>query len=174
MVLIAASIASTAPPAAAAYTGPNEIGCDASVDITGGDGRRYHIDDEAESAKVPRNGTAEWRGSLTTATHDHFGDVRLQVGSFSYELGRWGPSANTASETSAQGSLELPSFLEEVPAGRYKLTGFHQGTEGRCVGEMEVEVEGTPFSNIAGISGLLGTGFFGALLLVSAMARTRR
>ncbi len=173
MVLAIAGVTAMAPPAGALLTS-NEIGCDASTDITGEDGQRYHIDARDADATVPRNGTADWRGSLTTATHDHVGEVRLAVGSWDFGVGSWGPSANTASETSAQGSLELPSFLDDVPAGRYKLTGFHRGTEGTCVGEMEVEVEGTAFSNIAGISGLLGTGFFGALLLVSALARNRR
>lgn len=173
LVLVLVGIGSMTTPAAALLTS-NDIGCEASTDITGADGERYHIDARDAEAKVPRNGTAEWRGSLSTATHDHVGEVRLQVGPGSFEVGRWGPSANTASVTTAQGSLELPSFLEEAPAGKYKLTGFHQGTEGGCAGEIEVEVEGTPFSNIAGVSGLLGTGFFGVLLLASAVARKRR
>lgn len=171
MAVAAAGVA--APPATALLTS-NEIGCDASTDITGGDGRTYHIDATDEEGNVPADGTAAWRGSLAIATHDHTGEVRLVVGPWwDIVLGSWGPSANAAGEISAQGTLELPSFLEEVPAGRYKLTGFHQGTEGGCAGEMEVELERAAFSNIAGVSGLVGTGFFGALLLVSALARKR-
>ncbi len=170
MAVAAAGVA--APPATALLTS-NEIGCDASTDITGADGRTYHIEATDKEAKVPTDGTAAWRGSLTTATHDHSGEVRLVVGRWDIVLGSWGPSANAAGETSAQGTLELPSFLEEVPAGRYKLTGFHRGTEGGCAGKMEVELERAAFSNIAGVSGLVGTGFFAALLLVSALARKR-
>jgi hypothetical protein len=173
MMIALAGIGLTVSPASARLTS-NEIGCDASAEITGGDGRTYQIDAADDEATVPTDGTAAWRGSLGTATHDHSGEVRLEVGPWwDVELGSWGPSANAANETSAEGILDLPTFLGEVPAGRYKLTGFHQGAEGGCAGEMVVEVEETAFSNIAGFSGLLGTGFFGALLLVSALARKR-
>lgn len=173
MLLALAAIGAVASPAAAVLTS-NDVGCEASADITAADGRTVSIDAEDAEATVPTDGTAAWQGSLATATHDHAGEVRLEVGPWwDVELGRWGPSANAAGETSADGTLELASYLGEVPAGRYKMTGFHQGVEGGCAGEMTVEIEGTPFSNIAGISGLVGTGFFGALLLVSALARKR-
>lgn len=172
-LVVVAGIGLAAPPAAATLTS-DDIGCDASTDITGADGRTYQIDAGDAEATVPTDGTAAWRGSIGTATHDHVGEVKLEVGPWwEIELGSWGPSENASGATSAEGDLELPSFLDEVPAGKYRLTGFHQGAEGGCAGEMVVEIDETPFSNIAGVSGLLGTGFFGALLLISALARKR-
>ena len=152
----------------------NGIGCSGSADITAEDGATYHVDAGATDVKVPRSGTVSWRGALATVTHDHSGKVSLEVGPFwDVQIGAWGPSANTANLSSAQGVTELPSSLADVPAGKYKLTGYHTGKEGGCAGEAVVEVEGTAFANIAGISGIAGTGLFAALLALAARGKTR-
>ena len=162
----------TASPAAAVLT-ENGIGCSGSADITAGDGTTYHVDANDTEAKVPRSGTAAWRGAVATVTHDHKGEVSLEVGPFwDVQIGAWGPSANTANVSSAQGVTELPSALAEVPTGKYKLTGYHTGKEGGCAGEAVVEVEGGAFSNIAGISGIAGTVLFTALLALAARGKT--
>ena len=163
----------SASPAAAVLT-ENGIGCSGSADVTAGDGATFHVDANDTEVKVPRSGTASWRGALTTVTHDHSGKVSLEVGPlWDVQIGAWGPSANTANKSEAQGVTQLPSSLGEVPAGRYKLTGYHTGKEGGCAGEAVVEVEGNAFANIAGISGIAGTGIFAALLALAARGKTR-
>ncbi len=163
----------TAPPAGAVFT-RDDVGCSGSADITGPDGATYHVDANDAEAKVPGAGSASWRGGLTTVTHDHQGEMRLHVGpAWEIQVAAWGPSPNATNQSAAQGVMELPSSLEEVPVGRYKLTGFHQGVEGGCAGEAVVEVEGRAFSNIAGISGIAGTVIFAALLAVAARPKIR-
>ncbi len=162
----------SAVPADAVLT-ENEVGCTGSADVTGGDGRTYHLDAADTTAAVPREGRAAWRGALGTVTHDHHGEVRLEVGPFSHEIGSWGPSPNAGNQSEASGVMDLPSFMADVPTGKYKLTGTHSGTEGGCAGEVVVEVEGTPFSNVASVAGPVGTLLFGALLAFAARPKIR-
>lgn len=162
----------SAGPSAAVLTS-NDVGCTGSADVIGGDGRTYHLDAADATATVPREGQASWRGALGTVTHDHHGEVRLEVGPFSHEIGSWGPSPNTANQSSASGEMDVPSFMADVPTGRYKLSGTHSGAEGGCAGEVVVEVEGTPFSNVASVAGPVGTLLFGALLAFAARPKTR-
>ncbi|MGH9190387.1 MAG: hypothetical protein ACRD0Q_10210 [Acidimicrobiales bacterium] len=152
----------------------NTLGCEGSAEITGGDGAIYRIDANDESAVVPRQGTASYSGRVATTTHDHRGEVRLALGSFDVVVGSWGPTANASGANSAQGVVDLPSFLEQVPAGQYRLSGFHQGAEGRCDGEVTVEVQGGAFANAAGMAGIAGTVIAAAFLAYAARPRLRQ
>ena len=111
---------------------------------------------------------------MATATHDHHGAVRLEVGALDVVVGEWGPDANRAGVTSAHGTIAIPSFLAQVPSGRYKLTGFHQGAEGRCDGEVMVDVGEGALANFAGWAGIGGTVLAAALLGYAARPRPRR
>lgn len=167
-----AVVLSAAPAHAEMAT--NTLGCEGSAEITGSDGATYRIDAADKSAVVPRTGSASYSGRVATTTHDHRGEVRLALGAFDVVVGSWGPTANTSDANSARGVVELPSFLEQVPPGQYRLSGFHQGTEGRCDGEVTVEVEGGALANAAGIAGIAGTVIAAAFLAYAARPRLRQ
>ena len=169
----AGAVVLAAGPAGATVT-RNDLGCAGSAKITGADGSSTTVDANQPSAVVPRQGSAFWSGSLATATHRHSGRVTLRVGAVDVEVGRWGPSSNSSNTTSASGNVSLPSVLEQAPAGRYRLHGYHQGDEGRCEADMEVQIQGGALSNAVGYAGFAGTGLAAALLAYAARPRRRR
>ncbi len=166
--LVGAGAIVSAVPAGAEFT-ENKIGCSGSATITDG-AKTYRVSADQKEAKVPRKGTAEWQGAIATTTHNHKGEVRLSVAFWDITVGSWGPSPNAANEKSRSGTKKIPSALEQLPAGKYKLSGFHQGDEGRCAGKITVEVEGS-ILNIPGIVSLAGTVLTGAGLAVAGKAK---
>jgi hypothetical protein len=156
-------------PAGAEF-GENSIGCSGRALVTDDEGETYDIDAEDSEVVVPRSGSAQWEGSIETVTHNHSGEVVLEVGPMSVGLGDWGPSENDNDEASANGVKEIPEILEQVPAGKYDVSGFHQGDEGRCAGAVTVEVDGSPFDTIAGVVNAGLTLLTGALLLIAMFA----
>lgn len=168
--LIALSSVVVASPAGATIT-TNTIGCSGSAEITPESGAPYTVDAQDSTLKVPRNGSAAWTGSLGTITHNHKGKVTLEVGFLSLEVGSWGPTANTSNLGSRSGVKEIPSFMDQIPAGEYVLRGSHSGDEGSCAGHMTVDVEGSPWSNPVGLVVLAGTVLSGATMVMAARAR---
>lgn len=163
-------LAGTAAPAGATFD-ENTIGCAGSATITDDDGATYDIDADDDRVVVPRVGSAAWQGSIATVTHNHSGEVRLELGPASVTVGEWGPAENAGDKSSASGTQELPEALANVPTGRYDVSGFHQGDEGRCSGSVTVEFEGSPFDTPIGVvtAGLtLLTGLLTVLALVAA------
>ena len=171
--LAATAVLLAAAPATATIT-RNDLGCAGSAKVTGADGSVTVVDANQPSAVVPRRGSASWSGSLATATRDHFGEVTLRLGAVDVQVGRWGPSPNASNLTSAAGMTDLPSALEQAPAGRYRVRGFHQGDEGRCEADMEVEIQGGAMANAAGYAGFAGTAVAAALLAFAARPRRAR
>jgi hypothetical protein len=147
-IVVVGSVA-FAPPASAEFT-ENTIGCSGHATITDKKGQTYQVDAQDKTATVPRNGSAEWAGAVTTVTHDHFGEIVIKVGPASVKLDSWGPKPNTSNGSSKSGTKSL-SALEKIPPGKYELTGFHQGNEGRCAGKITLNVAGSPLSSPAGI-----------------------
>ena len=168
--LVAVLLCGIAAPAAAEFS-ENTIGCAGSAVITSDDGETYEVDAEDETVEVPRDGEAAWEGSISTVTHNHSGEVVLEVGPFGeVPLGDWGPSENADDESSASGVKELPAILEQVPAGSYDVSGFHEGDEGRCAGSVTVEIDGSPFDTPLGIANAVLTILTGILLVGSMRA----
>lgn len=165
-----AAMVATASPAAAELT-TNELGCAGRATISGGDGDPVEVTSEDAEVTVPREGTIAWEGSIEEVTHNHFGEVVLEVGMINVPVGDWGPSENSADVASASGSTDIPGVLAQVPPGRYVVSGFHQGDEGRCAGTVIVEIGGSPLSTPLGLVAVAGT-FVSALgLLFAAVAR---
>jgi hypothetical protein len=163
-----ATLLLTAAPAAAKFT-ENKIGCKGSAVITDDQGKTTSITAEDDDVKVPTKGSAAWEGAVTTTTHNHFGEVKLKLGFIKIALGDWGKSSNANDNNSAKGVKKIPSAVEQLPAGKYVVEGFHQGDEGRCAGKVTVELDASATSNPVGIVSLAGTVLTGALLVFSAM-----
>ena len=170
--MAAAAVLLPAGPAGATFT-TNTIGCAGSAEITGDNGSRTTVNANDPTAVVPRSGSASWSGNLDTVTHNHSGKVILNMGPFSVDVGSWGPSPNATNTASASGTTSLPSALEDAPAGRYSLEGFHVGDEGGCAGRMEVEIDDGAMSNAAGYAGPIGTVVAAGLLAYAARPRLR-
>jgi hypothetical protein len=169
-----AALIGLATPAGATIT-TNTIGCagSATVNGTGGDAGKT-VTVNANDAKVTmlREGTADWQGSITTTTHNHSGQVVVDLGWFKITAGKWGPSANASNENSKSGQTKLPSALKYVPPGDYKITGYHQGDEGRCAGSIDVRFNGSLVSNPIGIAALIATILAAAGVGFAAIARS--
>jgi hypothetical protein len=163
-VAVLVVLASGAPPAGAELT-VNEVGCAGSAVITPDDGGApVTVDAEDDTVVLPAGaGDATYEGSVETVTHDHSGKIAVAVGPASIEIGSWS-SPNEGGEPSASGTKELPSALEQVPPGKYEVTGHHEGTEGRCEGRLTVEVGGSILSTPASAVSL-GLGVLGLLVL---------
>lgn len=131
----------SAGPAGAELT-ENTIGCAGSAVVTGDDGTTTEVDAEDASVVLPGNGEAAYQGSVSTVTHNHFGKINLEVGPTTIAIADWS-SANEGGEDTKRGTKELPSAVGDLPPGKYDLTGFHQGDEGRCAGRMTVEITGS-------------------------------
>jgi hypothetical protein len=146
----------TAAPARASFT-ENELGCSASAAIVDGD-KTYRVDASSSTAKVPRQGTANYEGGVETVTHDHFGDITVKVLAFSVKVGDWGPSDNASAITSYNGVKQIPGVFKLVPPGKYAVSGFHQNADGkRCAGHITLDVQGSPFSSPLGSISVIGT-----------------
>lgn len=169
-VAAAAGLLALAPPAAAEFT-QNTIGCQGRATVRGDDGKTYAIDARAETVEAPREGTANYAGAITTVTHDHSGVVRLKLGPLNITLGSWGPSENDRNENAKAGVKEIPSAVKWVPPGKYEVSGYHKGKEGRCAGKVTVELEGSPLGTPVGAGVAAGTVLTGLGLVASGMAR---
>ena len=153
-----------ATPAGAELT-TNEVGCAGSAVITTDDGGTVTVDAEDDTVELPAGaGDAEWQGSVATVTHDHSGEVNLAAGPSTIELGSWS-SPNAGDDPDATGTKELPPALQDVPPGKYVVSGFHQGNEGRCEGEVTVEVGGSILASPIS-AGSVGLAVIGLLLFV--------
>lgn len=159
-----------AAPAGASFD-DNTIGCDGAAALTADDGKQTTVRASDDEVAVPRSGTAAWQGSIATVTHNHRGAVDLALGPFSIQLDQWGPSRNVKDEASATGTKEIPSAVGSIPPGRYVVSGFHEGDEGRCSGSVIVVIEGSPLTNPAGAVAALGTLVTAALLALAARAK---
>lgn len=151
----------SAAPAGAQFT-ENTIGCKGSAVLTGDDGSTTNVNAEDASVVLPSSGEAAYDGSVATITHNHFGEINLEVGPATIQLGDW-KGKNDTNKDAKSGTKELPSALGDVPPGKYDVNGFHQGDEGRCAGKMTVEIAGSLLSNpiSAGSTGI------GALALLA-------
>jgi hypothetical protein len=159
-----------ASPAAAEFT-ENTIGCAGNATITDKNGQTYEVDANDKTATLPRTGTAQYSGQISTVTHNHRGQIVIEVGPVKTALGKWGPRPNSSNQNSKAGTKKLPSFLEQVPAGKYEVSGFHQGNEGRCAGRITVSIAGNAFDTPAGI-GVAALTALTALATLFAMVAT--
>jgi hypothetical protein len=195
LLIVGLVLIGVAAPAHAELT-ENTIGCAGSAVVRGDDGSSTSVNAEDASVTLSdTSGEADYEGSVQTITHNHSGEIRLEVGLGALKVATW-ESENDGDEASKSGVKVLPSETSNVPPGKYELTGFHEGDEGRCAGKMTVEVTGSILSNpisagtvglavlfllvflfgiargrpiLAGAGGLL-FGFFGGLDLVFARA----
>lgn len=160
------SLVVLAGPAAAEFE-ENTIGCAGSAVITSNDGATTEVSADDAKVTVPRSGVAAWEGSVDTVTHNHFGVVNLELGPATVELGGWGPTTNDKDESTKSGVRRLPSALGGVPPGRYVVSGYHQGDEGRCAGSIQVDVEGNPLTHPVSAGAAAGTVLTGGLLALA-------
>jgi hypothetical protein len=166
--LAALALMLTAAPAGAEIT-RDTIGCSATATVTGDDGAAVTVDASARSVTIPRGDSALWRGEINKVTHDHSGSVDLKLGPLSINLGRWGPTANDANRGIQEGLKDVPAVIRQFPSVKWKLTGFHKGTEGQCEGEVTVQVESSPASTAAAaVAALAGTAAAAAGLVAAA------
>jgi hypothetical protein len=159
-----------APPAGAVFT-ENTIGCDGSAVITDDKGVTTNVNASDSTVKVPRKGSASYQGVVGTVTHNHFGEVKMKLAVFDIPLGSWGKSANAGNANKKVGVKKIPAAVEQLPAGKYVVSGFHQGDEGRCAGEVTVDLEGSLLSTPIGIVSAGGTLLTFLLMLFAAMAK---
>lgn len=158
-----------AGPAQATFT-ENDIGCAGSADIVDGD-KTYRVDAADSTAKVPRQGTAHYEGTLDTVTHDHSGEVNINILGFKVNAGSWGPSKNALSLPEKKGEKEIPSIMNIAPPGKYVVDGFHKGNEGGCAGNITVDVQGSPLSSPFAIASILGTLVSGLAMALGAVTK---
>ncbi len=157
-----------AAPANAELTS-DTAGCTASATVTGDDGSTVTIDATQRSVTIPRSETATWTAATNRVTHDHRGSLDLQLGPLSINLGTWGPTSNDQDQSTKEGLEDIPAVMRQFPSVKWKVTGFHQGIEGQCRGEITVEMEGSGASTAAaGVAGLAGTAAAAAGLLAAA------
>ena len=157
-----------AAPAGAEIT-RDTIGCSGTATVTADDGTTVAVDAAATAVKIPRGDSALWHGEINKVTHDHEGSIDLELGPISINLGRWGPTGNNQNKGTQDGVKDIPALIRQFPSVKWKLTGYHKGTEGQCEGEMTVEVEGSAASTAAaGVAGLAGTAAAAAGLVSAA------
>ncbi len=155
----------TAAPAGAEIT-RDTIGCSGTATVTADDGTVVTVEAAAAAVKIPRGDSALWHGEINKVTHDHEGSIDLELGPLSFNLGRWGPSANKENKGTADGVKDIPALIRQFPSVKWTLTGYHKGIEGQCEGAMTVEVEGSAASTAAAaVAGLAGTAAAAAGLL---------
>ncbi len=156
-VVAAVGVLLVAAPAGAEIT-RDTIGCSGTATVTADDGSAVTIDTAATSVKIPRGDNAAWHGEINKVTHDHEGSIDIELGPVKINLGKWGPTANNQNEGTKDGVKDIPALLKQFPSAKWKLSGYHKGTEGQCEGELTVEVEGSGASTAAaGVAGLAGT-----------------
>ena len=131
-----------AAPAGAEIT-RDTIGCSGTATVTADDGTVVTVDAAAAAVKIPRGDNAAWHGEINKVTHDHEGSIDIELGPVKINLGQWGPTANNENKGTQDGVKDLPALLKQFPSVKWKLTGYHKGTEGQCEGELTVEVEGS-------------------------------
>ncbi|MEA2973203.1 MAG: hypothetical protein QOG82_1661 [Actinomycetota bacterium] len=156
-VVAAVGVLLVAAPAGAEIT-RDTIGCSGTATVTADDGSAVTIDTAATSVKIPRGDNAAWHGEINKVTHDHEGSIDIELGPIKINLGKWGPTANNQNAGTKDGVKDIPALLKQFPSAKWKLSGYHKGTEGQCEGELTVEVEGSGASTAAaGVAGLAGT-----------------
>lgn len=170
LVLLALLVIASAAPAAAELT-ENSIGCKGTAVIHGDDGSTTSVSADDATVTLPTAGDADYEGSVATVTHNHFGEINLEVGPGTIELGSW-KGRNDTDQSSKSGTKQLASALADVPPGRYDVSGFHQGDEGRCAGHLTVEVAGSLFSSPISASST-GLGALALIALVFGVLRGR-
>jgi hypothetical protein len=156
---ILASLAIGATPAGAELT-TNEIGCAGSAVITTDDGEQVTVNAEDDTVSLPAGAReAVWQGSVATVTHDHSGQIEVAVGPTNIQVGSWS-SPNAGNAPDANGTKKLPSALDNLPPGKYEVSGFHEGKEGRCEGRATIEVDGSivgsPISAVSVVLAVVG------------------
>jgi hypothetical protein len=174
VVSVTALVIWLAGPAGAEIT-RDTIGCSATATVTGDDGAPVTVDAAGKSVTIPRGDSAVWRGTSNKVTHDHSGSVDLKLGPVSINLGRWGPTGNDQNQSTKEGLKDIPAVIRQFPSVKWKVTGFHRGTEGQCEGEVTVEVEGSAASTAAaGVAALAGTAAAAAGVVQAARPRGLR
>lgn len=162
LFVVFAFAVAAAQPAGAVFTS-NNIGCAGSAVITAKDGTVYNANANDSLIKVPRDGTVAYDGTITTVTHDHSGEIVMKIAMFAVPLGTWGPRHNGSNQAGASGVKDIPSAFAQVPPGKYRISGFHSGNEGRCDGWADIEIAGSPLTSPVGIVAV-------ALTIASAIA----
>jgi|GEM_PF-4178736 len=159
-------------PAGAEIT-RDTIGCSATATVTADDGSAVTVDATATSVKIPRAANAAWHGEINKVTHDHEGSIDLTLGPLTINLGKWGPTGNDQNAGTKDGVTDIPTLVRQFPSVKWKLTGYHKGTEGQCEGQLTVEVEGSAASTAAaGVAGLAGTAAAAAGLVSAARPKS--
>ena len=133
-----------AQPAGAVFTS-NTVGCEGSAVLTAKDGTVYNANATDSLIKVPRDGGVAYQGSITTVTHDHAGEIDMEIAMFKVPLGTWGPRHNGSDTSTAAGVKDIPSAFAQVPPGKYRISGFHRGNEGGCAGWADIEIAEAPW-----------------------------
>ncbi len=171
LLLCAAGLVVALAGTAGATIRNSGITCTGSASITNDDGKVYPVSGTDAKATVPRNGVATYTGAVRPATHDHQGEVVIDLGLVKIRPGTWGPSQNKGNGSTKTGTYQLPAAFKYVPPGEYTVSGFHAGKEGRCEGEVVIDVEGTLVDNPVGLVSLAVTGVSAAALLSAGWAR---
>lgn len=150
----------------------NGIRCTGSALITGEKGKTYSIDANDATATLPLSGSAAWKGSVSPATHDHKGEVFVDLGFKDIVVGDWA-SKNEKSKTANSGvkKYDIPSW---VPPFELRVGGTHAGKEGSCTGSILVKLIGDRATNTAVLAINAGLIAAAGLLVTSGLSKGAR
>ncbi|MGH9226518.1 MAG: hypothetical protein ACRD2W_22650 [Acidimicrobiales bacterium] len=169
-LLVGAAIGAVAAPAAAVFTS-NDAGCSAVININH-ETRIFTVDATDGEARVPRQGSFNWRGETAQPAHDHSGRVGLRIAFWTIPIASWGPSANPEDEVVATGRRDVPGLFEALPRGKYRIQGAVETAQGRCAGSVVVDVGNGAFDSVVGVMAVAGTPLYAASVVL--MTRGRR
>ena len=156
------------PASAGAVVNVVGMTCAGSAVITGTDGKTYPVNATDVQADIPRGGSAAYTGSTNPVSHNHSGQVKVQIGPAKVKIYSWS-GRNDSNKPSSSGVREMPD-LKQAPPGKYKLTGFHSAAEGSCSGHITLILKGGLLSTTAGKAAVAGTLVTAAGLAGAAMA----
>ena len=168
--LVAVAILAT-PEVAGATIDHNTIGCAGQAVITPNKGAPFTANATQSEVHLPRKGgPLQYTGSVTTITHNHHGYVALRVGLWHIHVYEWS-GANRSNKSSDTGTRAYPKALNNLPPGKYYLTGGHFAPEGSCTGHMTVVIGGSVLGTPAGLAAAIGTVIFAVLTLGAGIPR---
>lgn len=161
-VLIGGAIVIASGAPALATIRETGIHCSGNAVITDGT-KTYNINAANATATIPYSGKAAWQGSVAPATHDHSGEVFVDLGFIDAVVGEWA-SPNEKSESARSGVKEydLPSW---VPPFQLRIGGSHTGKEGSCSGEVLVNLDGDWKTDPAALIVLAATAATGIVMV---------
>ena len=157
------------PVSAGAVVSGSGMTCSGNAVITGSDGKTYRIDASDSKADIPRGGSAAYTGQTSPVSHNHGGQIKVQIGPSKVKIYSWS-GKNDSNKPGSAGVREMPD-LKQAPPGKYELTGFHKAAEGSCSGHITLILKGGLVSTTAGKVAVAGTLLTAAGMVGAAVAK---